>query len=140
MTGGDGFPETEIKTVRSSNHPAQVEIPPLAGGPGSWVGQEMIDAPGVLQCAPSRAGPQCFAQVADPIREGLPHGERLVTVRQVEAEERCLERARVCQDPLEQRQKKDQILFPLKPVGVSLVHTFPAGGVSLKDGLGHGTG
>ena len=61
-------------------------------------------------------------------------------MRHVEAEERGLERAGVCQDLPEQPQEKDQIPLLLKPVGVSLVHTFPAGGVPLTDDLGHGTG
>jgi hypothetical protein len=45
-----------------------------------------------------------------------------------------------CQNPSEQPKEKDQIPLLLKPVGVSLVHTSPAGDGSLTDGLGYGTG
>ena len=126
MAGWYGRPDAQVETIRSSNHPAQVEVPPLARGTGGWIRQQMIDSPLVSRHTPSRVRSELFAQETNPFHEGCPDGLGTILCGQIEREERCLDRTKTPYDPLEEPEEHGQILRLLESIGIAFVGASPS--------------
>lgn len=102
MAGWYGLPDAEIETIRASNHPAQVQVPPLARGAAGGIRQQMIDSPGVPAPTPARVRSELLAQETNPFHEGDPDGVGFILPGQIEREEGCLDRSGKQHDPFEE--------------------------------------